>query len=286
MHHDRDGTAQTSSLATASGAARLQRIVPRGTGVVPEGYAQVWLCLRGPMTVDSVDGCFALGRGDLLTLPAEHRGRAASTNAGSGVVLLVPETLLRTQRRAPRSTDRGLRPVFALRARASRGFVRAVVHALRRPDAPELPMARALEWLRAAFAEQVQVTQWLQRIAGRSEGHRHHALHRLLRARNRIVNMPFERYDLDMLALTANYSKSHFIRMFREVFDTTPGALLASARIDMAKSLIVHSDLAIADIAADVGYENRFAFSRLFKKRVGESASRFRSRCAQQQVHA
>jgi AraC-like DNA-binding protein len=64
--------------------------------------------------------------------------------------------------------------------------------------------------------------------------------------------------------------------MFRDVFGSTPHDLLIEARMELAKHLIANSDLAIAEVAASVGYESRYAFSRLFKKRVGVTASDYR----------
>lgn len=264
--------------------ARVQRIAPRLPAPhCPDDHVQLWICLRGPLRVDTVDGRFTLARRDVLTLPADHHGQLAPGNPGAGLLLAIPRAVLQPARKASSvRRARAMRPLFATHARADLVLLRQALQAWREGPAQDWPLARAADLLQLALAQQHHVATWLQRIPGRSESHRHHALQRLLRARNRIVNMPFERHDLDTLAIAANYSKSHFIRMFRDVFGVTPGVLLATARIDMAKSLIVNSDLAIAEIAADVGYENRFAFSRLFKKRVGVSASNFRSTCAMQ----
>lgn len=264
--------------------ARLVRIAPRMPPAhAPDDHAQLWICLRGPLTVDTLDGTFTLARREFLTLPADQRGQLAPGNLGAGVMLAVPRSSLQPPRKSSLRLQRATRPVFAIRARADMALLRLALQVWRDGGlaAQELPLLRGVELMHLALSQQQLVADWLQRIPGRSESHRHHALHRLLRARNRIVNMPFERHDLDTLAVAANYSKSHFIRMFREVFGLTPGTLLATARVEMAKSLIAHSDLAIAEIAADVGYDNRFAFSRLFKKRVGVSASNFRIACAE-----
>ena len=130
--------------------------------------------------------------------------------------------------------------------------------------------------LLAARDAQAPTADWVARASGRTEGHRRQTVQRLLSARNRILNSPFDRNDLDSLAAAARYSKSHFLRSFRDVLGCTPHDLVIQARMDLAKQLIATSDLAISEVAASVGYESRFAFARSFKKRVGQTASGFR----------
>jgi AraC-like DNA-binding protein len=156
--------------------------------------------------------------------------------------------------------------------------LRALAVLLRQVDAANQKSIDLLveSLVQAAQQAQVPVQAWIRRACGRSEGHRRQVVLRLLSPRNRILNAPFEAHDLDTLAAAARYSKSHFLRMFRDVFGSTPHDLLIEARMDLAKRLIANSDLAISEVAASVGYESRYAFARLFKKRVGMTASDYR----------
>ena len=81
---------------------------------------------------------------------------------------------------------------------------------------------------------------------------------------------------MESLAAAARYSKSHFVKTFREVFAETPGSLHAAARLEMAKQLVSQTNLTIGKIAADLGYGSRCAFSRSFKIHTGINATVFR----------
>lgn len=243
----------------------------------PDHCVSLWICLRGSIEIDSIDGPFALTRRQCLTLPAHAQATVVPGSPGFGLTLAMPPALLALRGRL--GTARTREPaIFAFRGPASRELLVQGIAALRHGAGwdENTRMFRAVQMMRLALDRQDEIRTWLQRVPGRSEAHRSNTLQRLLRARNAILNMPFENHDLDSLALAANYSKSHFLRTFRDVFGDTPGALLTVSRIAMAKSLMYDSALGIGEIAADVGYGSRCAFSRMFKSQVGVSASTFR----------
>ena len=250
----------------------------RGSHVgVATGVATLWICLRGQLEVDSADGPFRLQGRQFLYFPGTHRARGVARDAADWMVLsFAPERLRRT---GPGGARRGsashLYPV-ALPMR--RQLLRSVVALLRTLEGGGGSSVEIVidSLLLDAVDAQAPVNAWLERACGRSESHRRQVLLRLLSPRNRILNEPFASHDLGSLAAAARYSKSHFLRLFRDVFGQTPHDLLIEARMELAKDLITGSDMAIAEVAASVGYESRYAFSRLFKKRVGSTASDFR----------
>lgn len=67
-----------------------------------------------------------------------------------------------------------------------------------------------------------------------------------------------------------------FLRRFRKAFGVTPGGYLASARINRARELLVSTDLTLAAIASECGFENEYYFSASFKKSVGVPPGRYR----------
>lgn len=243
----------------------------------PDEGVSLWVCLRGTIEVDSLEGPFPLTRGQYLTLPPDARASFAPGAPGLGLLLVIPPALLTARGRGHAGPQRSP-PIFAFRSRAPRELLQQSIATLRHGAHwdDNARMFRALQLMRLALSAQEEIRTWLARVPGRSETHRRNTLQRLLRARNAILNMPFESHDLDSLAYAANYSKSHFLRTFRDVFGETPGALLTVSRIAMAKSLMYDSALGIGEIAADVGYGSRCAFSRMFKSHVGVSASSFR----------
>ena len=244
---------------------------------VPDECMSLWVCLRGTLEVDSQEGPFSLGRRQFLTLPAGAGASVVPGSPGIGLLLTIPTALLASRSRSHSGPAR-TPPIFAFLRHAPRDVLHQSIAALRHGGNwdENAAMFRALQLMRLALAAQTEVRIWLSRVPGRSETHRRNTLQRLLRARNVILNMPFESHDLDSLALSANYSKSHFLRTFRDVFGETPGSLLTVSRVAMAKSLMYDSALGIGEIAADVGYGSRCAFSRMFKSQVGVSASTFR----------
>ncbi|MBB5206885.1 helix-turn-helix transcriptional regulator [Chiayiivirga flava] len=271
-------------VVPASAGPRLQILNWRAPLVpTPADHVSLAICLRGGLEIDTPEGPFQLSRRQLLTLPP-HAGVTSAVGAGLGLLVSVPPMLLTTP---SRTRGRGrVPPVFACRSPAPLDVLLQATALLRHGDGwnDDTRMLRALQVMRLALAGQTEVHAWLQRVPGRSDAHRRNTLHRLLRARHAIVNTPFEDHDLDSLALAANYSKSHFLRTFRDVFGQTPGALLTVSRIAMAKSLMSEGAMGIGEIAADVGYTSRCAFSRMFKSRVGESASNFRRRLTESAV--
>lgn len=271
-------------VVPASAGPRLQILNWRAPLLpTPADHVSLSICLRGGLEIHTQEGPFQLARRQLLTLPPQA-GVTSAVGAGLGLLVSVPPMLLTTQVRS-RGRQR-VPPVFACRSPAPLDVLLQATAILRHADgwSDDARMLRALQLMRLVLAGQSEVQAWLQRVPGRSETHRRNTLHRLLRARNAILNTPFEDHDLDSLALAANYSKSHFLRTFRDVFGQTPGALLTVSRIAMAKTLMSDGAMGIGEIAADVGYASRCAFSRMFKSRVGESASNFRRRLTESAV--
>ena len=103
---------------------------------------------------------------------------------------------------------------------------------------------------------------------------------RLQRVRNYLAANCHLDIDNDSLARMANYSPWHFIRAFRAAYEETPHAFLVRQRLERARRLLRASPLAIAEIALESGFENRSAFSRLFRQRFGTTAGALRRQAA------
>ncbi|MCC3156156.1 AraC family transcriptional regulator [Hymenobacter sp. 15J16-1T3B] len=56
---------------------------------------------------------------------------------------------------------------------------------------------------------------------------------------------------------------------FRELFDTTVFGYVAEKRLTEARALLTHSDAAVQDVAARVGFSNAAHFATAFKRRFG-----------------
>ncbi len=73
-------------------------------------------------------------------------------------------------------------------------------------------------------------------------------------------------------------SSSHFTRLFRRAFGTSPVDWLRRERISQAKRRLVETTIPIEWVAEQVGYQDRFFFSKDFKKLTGMTPREYRKR--------
>lgn len=85
-----------------------------------------------------------------------------------------------------------------------------------------------------------------------------------------------EQLDLDTLAASVNLSKYHFIKKYKELTDTTPINHFIHLKIERACQLLDSSHRNVTEIALQLGYEDAYYFSRVFKKVMGISPSQYR----------
>jgi AraC-like DNA-binding protein len=83
------------------------------------------------------------------------------------------------------------------------------------------------------------------------------------------------------LAAMSGLSTSHFNRMFKRTFGTSPIDWLRRERMSQAKRRLVESSETIKQIAEQVGYADHFFFSKDFKRYTGSTPGEFRTREAQ-----
>lgn len=86
--------------------------------------------------------------------------------------------------------------------------------------------------------------------------------------------------DLDALAATANLSKFHFIRRFKGHTGHAPIQRFIQMKMQRACELLDSTDRPIKVIAGDVGYQDPFYFSRIFKRTIGVSPQKYREQHA------
>ncbi len=79
------------------------------------------------------------------------------------------------------------------------------------------------------------------------------------------------------LAGIAGYSQRQFLRLFHEVFGTTPNAYILGLRMRKAQQLLKESTLPIGEIAWSCGYDDQNYFSRTFRRSTGMSPSDYRA---------
>lgn len=87
-----------------------------------------------------------------------------------------------------------------------------------------------------------------------------------------------ERISLEQAAAQVYLSKSYFCRILKNELGCTFTEYVNRLRIERSKTLLLSSKLAIAEIAAETGFEDQSYFTRIFKKQTGMSPKKFRER--------
>ena len=83
-------------------------------------------------------------------------------------------------------------------------------------------------------------------------------------------------FSLDTLSSLINKSRVQTLRIFRNDFNTTPGAYFQQRRLQAAQQYLENTHVPIKDIAAQLGFANEFHFSAWFKKQSSCSPRKFR----------
>ncbi len=77
-------------------------------------------------------------------------------------------------------------------------------------------------------------------------------------------------------ARAACLSSYHFIRLFKEVFATTPGRYVTERRLEEARRLLRTTTMPIAQVCESVGFESLGTFAHLFRRRTGLPPAAYR----------
>jgi AraC-like DNA-binding protein len=82
--------------------------------------------------------------------------------------------------------------------------------------------------------------------------------------------------DLEQAARQAGLSPFYFLRLFRSVLGVTPHQYLVRSRLRHAARMLADEELAVTDIAYEVGFGDLSNFVRTFHRAAGVSPSKFR----------
>lgn len=100
-----------------------------------------------------------------------------------------------------------------------------------------------------------------------------HRLQRVLAAIDARLAEPIQVHEL---ADEIHMSPFHFARMFKLSVGHAPHAYITQQRMERAKDLLAHGDLALAEVATRVGYQTQAHFTGVFHKQVGMTPRVFR----------
>lgn len=83
--------------------------------------------------------------------------------------------------------------------------------------------------------------------------------------------------NLDMLAEMCNMSVSHFLRCFKQYFQTSPMRYFRQMRIETAKRYLTQTDMPVKAVAEVMGFASVHHFTRMFSEFAGNSPAAYRS---------
>lgn len=91
-----------------------------------------------------------------------------------------------------------------------------------------------------------------------------------------IHDTPDHHWSLDELAQNVGMSRTSFAQQFKRLVGNTPMEYLTEWRMSLAYSKLQLSKDSMLAIALDIGYQSEAAFSRAFKKVIGQSPNEIR----------
>ncbi|WP_437497829.1 AraC family transcriptional regulator [Sorangium sp. So ce1099] len=279
-------------------ADEMERQLPRGVAVSRRHGAPPWGVDAGepPSLHVVVQGSFHLAQdgarllelepGDVVLLGAGQRGAAPREHSlrcvapPPGAAPAPAELLSATYAAAADGALAALAPVVHLpagevrRAQGLSTVVSLLRAALAEPSAEQERLARSLLEPLLAYALHCHGGARDRRVARAARAFDR----RVARALQLIQEKPAARWTIEALARAAGLSRAAFARRFLAELGVPPLRYVAELRMQRAAELLAEGDRSLASIAAEVGYDSEFAFSRAFKRHTGEAPGAFRRR--------
>ena len=138
--------------------------------------------------------------------------------------------------------------------------------------AEDIPTLVAIEENEATTAEESVSEQSAVTVVLSKEDERFcRKLERVVNARMRNPNL-----NIDVIASQFGMGRTNFYRKVRELMGVSPNDYLRKCRMERAAELLCSSELAVADICAQVGIPDAQYFSRVFKTYFGMPPSIYR----------
>jgi len=234
-------------------------VAPGADAPRPQGRLVLYVVASGGFTLSrraDARGALPLSRGDVVVLPPGSHARLRCDGDAPGELL-----------RAVYSVDGAARAsARVVHGASASGRLRTLVGLVRgelRDGDPALA-ARLLDPL-LAYAARASKDAPPELVDALVAG-----------AVARLRELPGHPWTVDELARRAGLSRSAFTRRFTRALGTSPLRWLARWRMRLAARRLAETDDSLAEIAAEVGYESEFSFSRAFRRHHGVPPGAFR----------
>jgi len=100
----------------------------------------------------------------------------------------------------------------------------------------------------------------------------------VLRAKELLDHQPGRAWRLPDLARLAGVSAHHLVECFTREVGVSPRQYLLSVRVRLAQEMLTGSDIAVTDLALELGFSSSQHFAATFKRLTGETAQGYRGR--------
>ena len=138
------------------------------------------------------------------------------------------------------------------------------------------------EWYGKAIARMVEnqfspeIRRPFRAAAYQTDPHGSHHDELVLEAQQRMHEQLSQKLNIGTLAAELGISPRSLNRRFHQATGHSPQAWLQQLRISQAKDLLRHSNLAVSEVAWQVGISDASHFGRLFRTQVGMTPARYR----------
>lgn len=245
-----------------SGLATLRRQVPATC---------FWIQLRGVTEIHATEGRFALRHGSWITFDPESLVELQAMHHGLTVGLVIP-------RQYP-LPEGGLLP-GAGQARIP--DIRVALDLWRhQAAAPDLPDARqrALRPLLLHLQHlQASLHDLVDRCPGRTLARKRQVMARMQRVRMFMEGNTDRSVRLAELAELSRFSEWWVSKTYRAIYGETVQETSIRLRMERARNLLESTSLSISELGEACGFHDPCSFARLFKRRHGQTASKWRLR--------
>ena len=100
----------------------------------------------------------------------------------------------------------------------------------------------------------------------------------VLRAKELLDHQPERPWRLPDLARLAGVSAHHLVECFTREVGVSPHRYLLGVRVRLAQEMLTGSDIAVSDLALELGFSSSQHFAATFKRLTGETAQGYRGR--------
>ncbi|MES2702266.1 MAG: AraC family transcriptional regulator [Bacteroidota bacterium] len=118
-------------------------------------------------------------------------------------------------------------------------------------------------------ADQREIHGYINSFTSVRDSTRKDLLHRMLKGKEFMDDCYTDRISITAIARAATMSEYYFLRLFKQMFRSSPHRYIVERRLQKAHDLLRTTDIPISTIADSCGFNDVHTFSKTFKKRYG-----------------